>query len=307
MTERFHSNKKLITEALNADALFTSLLLDKEYNTKLFDEEILMLDSNTMYSTTDCSDKIFHIANSTLRYYVRMLEGYLEIFVEGRKKRLPLISVFKIHMALLAIERGETISDIQVKLALKSIPQQNAGKAKGNKYNDDTLDYLFTEFERRQSVILSTFKRQNIISQIKMELLKKSTGIADRKRQIEIIEEKIKSHRLNRKMDLQAGTILRRSLKHGKKTGFFSLFSKKAADDSDIETAILIDERQLKADGVEVELNKEINTIKQEISEIETESNKLEKRLESELETLTDEERRIATNLGDPTTERSRE
>ena len=106
-----------------------------------------------MYSTTDCSDKFFHIANSTLRYYVRMLEGYLEIYVEGRKKRLPFLSVFKIHMVLLAIERGETISDIQVKLALKSIPQQNSGKAKGNKYNDEILDQLFSEFERRQNVM----------------------------------------------------------------------------------------------------------------------------------------------------------
>ena len=108
MPERVQANKDFITEQLNSDALFTSLLLDKEYTTKRFAEDVLALDPNTMYSTTDCSDKIFHIANSTLRYYVRMLEGYLEIYVEGRKKRLPFLSVFKIHMVLLAIERGET-------------------------------------------------------------------------------------------------------------------------------------------------------------------------------------------------------
>jgi hypothetical protein len=299
MAEIVYQNKDFITESLKSDALFTSLFLDKEYNTKLFNNEILALDPKTMYSTTDCSDKIFHIANSTLRYYVRMLEGYLEIYIEGRKKRLPFLSVFKIHMVLLAIERGETISDIQVKLALKSITQQNGGKAKGNKYNDEILDQLFTEFERRQNVIMKNFTIQNSISQIEMELIKKTTDVTDRKRQIEIMEEKIKSHRLNRKMDRQAGNVLRKSLELNKKTGFFSIFSKKAAHDPQMEADILIDEKEIKADNIEVELKEQINTIKQEIIKIEADVIDLKKRLEAENALLTNERELLQQSMED--------
>lgn len=300
MSVRFNSNKSLVNEALHSDALFASLLLDKEYHSKLFGEEILALDPNTMYSTTDCSDKFFHIANSTLRYYVRMLEGYLEIYVEGRKKRLPFLSVFKIHMVLLAIERGETISDIQVKLALKSIPQQNSGKAKGNKYNDEILDQLFSEFERRQNVMLKTHALQNAINQIEVELLKGNTSKADRERQIEIIEEKIKNHRLYRKMDLQAGNVLRKSFELNKKTGLFSLFSKKATcDPQQIETEILVDQKLIKADNLEVELTKQIDRLKQEISEIQTEVIALEKRLEVETARLTNERELLKQTIED--------
>ncbi|MGE8081166.1 hypothetical protein [Peribacillus loiseleuriae] len=300
MSDRFNSNKNFVTEALHSDALFASLLLDKAYNSKLYDEEILALDPHTMYSTTDCSDKFFHIANSTLRYYVRMLEGYLEIYVEGRKKRLPYLSVFKIHMVLLAIERGETISDIQVKLALKSIPQQNSGQAKGNKYNDEILDQLFSEFERRQNVIMKTHALQNTISQIEVDLLKGTTSKADRERQIEIIEEKIKNHRLYRKMDRQAGNIFRKSFELNKKTGLFSLFSKKAAyDPQQIETEILVDEKLIKADNLEVEFTKQIDILKQEISEIETEVIALKKRLEVESARLTNERELLQQTIED--------
>ncbi|WP_028390327.1 hypothetical protein [Bacillus cihuensis] len=300
MSDRFDSNKIYVNEALQSDALFTSLLLDKEYNSQLFNEEILTLDPNSMYSTTDCSDKFFHIANSTLRYYVRMLEGYLEIYVEGRKKRLTFLSVFKIHMVLLAIERGETISDIQVKLALKSIPQHNSGNAKGNKYNDEILDQLFSEFERRQKVMMKTHALQNTISQIEVELLKGITSKADRERQIEIIEEKIKNHRLYRKMDQQAGNVLRKSFELNKKTGLFSLFSKKSAyDPQQIETEILVDEKLIKADNLEVELTKEIDLLKQEISEIQSVVIALEKRLEVETARLTNERELLLHTIED--------
>ncbi|KMY42775.1 hypothetical protein [Peribacillus loiseleuriae] len=300
MSNRLNSNKNFVTEALHSDALFASLHLDKVYNSKLYDEELLALDPNTMYSTTDCSDKFFHIANSTLRYYVRMLEGYLEIYVEGRKKRLPYLSVFKIHMVLLAIERGESISDIQVKLALKSIPQQNSGRAKGNKYNDEILDQLFSEFERRQNVIMKTHALQNTISQIEVDLLKGTTSKADRERQIEIIDEKIKNHRLYRKMDRQAGNILRKSFELNKKTGLFSLFSKKAAyDPEQIETEILVDEKLIKADNLEVELTMQIDILKQEISEIQTEVIALEKRLEVETTRLTNERKLLLQTIED--------
>lgn len=290
MSKIFNINKEFVTETLHSDALFTSLLIDKEYNTKLFDEAILTLDPNTMYSTTDCSDKFFHIANSTLRYYVRMLEGYLEIFVEGRKKRLPFLSVFKIHMVLLAIERGETISDIQVKLGMKSIPQQSAGKAKGNKYNDEVLDQLLAEFERRQNVILNTNMLQTSIGQIELELLKKTTSISDRKRQIEIIEEKVINHRLFRKMDRQAGNVLKKSVELNKKTSFFSMFTKKAAQDLQALLAeIQVNENEVTPDTLEVNLKEQIGTLKQEISEIETEVYALEKRLAKETARLTNE------------------
>lgn len=130
-------------------------------------------------------------------------------------------------MTLLAIERGETISDIQVKLSLKSIPQQNGGKAKGSKYNEETLDQLFSEFDRRQNVMMRTFTLQNTINLIEVELLRRRTGIADRQRQIEVIEEKIKNHRLNRKMDRQAANVLRKSLEQKKNTGFSHFLQKK--------------------------------------------------------------------------------
>ncbi|MDQ7861022.1 hypothetical protein RCO48_08290 [Peribacillus frigoritolerans] len=281
MTNRVQANKDFITEALCDDALFTSLVLDKEYSAKLFKEDILELDPNAMYSTTDCSDKIFNIANSTLRYYVRMLEGYLEIYVEGRKKRLPFLTVFKIHMTLLSIERGETISDIQVKLSLKSIPQQNGGKAKGSKYNEDTLDQLFSEFDRRQNVMMRTFTLQNTINLIEVELLRRRTGIADRQRQIEVIEEKIKNHRLNRKMDRQAAKCVTKKFGAKEKYRLFSLsLQKKSTEDTlNIESDILVDERDIKADHIEVELLEEINAIRQKISQMEEESLALEKKV----------------------------
>ncbi|MGE7687159.1 hypothetical protein [Peribacillus simplex] len=300
MTNRVQANKDFITEALRDDALFTSLVLDKEYSAKLFKEDILELDPNAMYSTTDCSDKIFNIANSTLRYYVRMLEGYLEIYVEGRKKRLPFLTVFKIHMTLLSIERGETISDIQVKLSLKSIPQQNDGKAKGSKYNEDTLDQLFSEFDRRQNVMMRTLTLQNTINLIEVELLRRRTGIADRQRQIEVKEEKIKNHRLNRKMDRQAANVLRKSLEQKKNTGFFSFFAKKRTEDTlNIESDILVDERDIKADHIEVELIEEINAIRQKISQMEEESLALEKRLKSETALLTNEREVLEQTMED--------
>lgn len=298
MSDRVQANKDFITEQLHSDALFTSLLLDKEYTTKLFSEEILTLDPNTMYSTTDCSDKIFHIANSTLRYYVRMLEGYLEIYVEGRKKRLPFLSVFKIHMVLLAIERGETISDIQVKLSLKSISQQNGGKAKGNKYNEDTLDQLFSEFDRRQNVIMKTFTQQNTINQIEVELLRRRTSVSDKNRQIEILEEKIKYHRLNRKMDRQAEKVFRKSWEAKRKTGLFSFF-KKADDEPKYDADLLVDEREIKADHIEMELLDEIDSLKQKIIQIEEETLALEKRLTSERALLPNENESLLEILED--------
>jgi hypothetical protein len=300
VTNRVQANKDFIKETLRDDALYTSLVLDKEYSSNLFKKDILELDPNAMYSTTDCSDKIFHIANSTLRYYVRMLEGYLEIYVEGRKKRLPYLSVFKIHMTLLAIERGETISDIQVKLSLKSIPQQNGGKAKGSKYNEETLDQLFSEFDRRQNVMMRTFTLQNTINLIEVELLRRRTGIADRQRQIEVIEEKIKNHRLNRKMDRQAANVLRKSLEQKKNTGFFSFFSKKNTEDTlNLEAEILVDERDIKADHIEVEFLEEIETLRKKISQIEEESLALEKRLKSETALLTNESKVLEQTMED--------
>lgn len=298
MSEVVQTNKEFITEQLQSDALYTSLILDKEYNKKLFAEEILALDPHMMYSTTDCSDTIFHIANSTLRYYVRMLEGYLEIYVEGRKKRLPFLSVFKIHMVLLAIERGETISDIQVKLSLKAISQQNSGKTKGTKYNEDTLDQLFSEFDRRQNVIMKTFTQQNTINQIEVELLRRRTGISDRHRQIEILEERIKNHRLNRKMDRQAEKVFRKNWEAKRKTGLFSFF-KKAEEEPNFDADILVDEREIKADHIEMELLDEIDSIKQKISQIEKETLALENRLNSERALLPNENESLLEILED--------
>ncbi|OIK03930.1 hypothetical protein [Bacillus sp. MUM 13] len=290
MTGHVQANKEMIEKTLSSDPLFTSLLLDKEYNGRLYSESVLSLEPNKMYSTTECSESIFHIANSTLRYYVRMLDGYLEVFIEGRKKRLPYISVFKIHMVLLAIERGETISDIQVKLALKSQTQQKIGQTKGNKYNDENLDQIFIEFERRQQILVETFMRQNGVTQLEMDLLKKETSVTDKKRQIEIIQEKIKSHRLYRKMDRQAGNVLRKSLELNRKSsGILSIFSKKQEYNPNVENEILVDEREIKADNLEGQYNGQIEKLENEIGEAVEEIILLKQRLLTEQQRLSNE------------------
>ncbi|MFP3394141.1 hypothetical protein SB782_35785, partial [Brevibacillus sp. SIMBA_076] len=85
-----------------------------------------------------------------------------------------------------------------------------------------------------------------------------------------------------RKMDRQAANVLRKSLEQKKNTGFFSFFAKKSTEDTlNIESDILVDERDIKADHIEVELIEEINTIRQKISQMEEESLALEKRLKS--------------------------
>ena len=68
---------------------------------------------------------------------------------------------------------------------------------------------------------MKTFTRQNTINQIEVELLRRRTSISDKHRQIEILEEKIKNHRLNRKMDRQAEKVFRKSWESKKKNRTF--------------------------------------------------------------------------------------
>lgn len=146
-------NRILIEDELSNDGLYSSLFLDPTFNERLFDDEILNLDPSVLYSTTMLSEKIFpDVPNSTMRGYVRELEWYLDVLEEPpRKKRLPYLSVFKIHMVLLTIKRGESLSSIKVRLGLKGI-NQNKNKNRANdekagtykeKYNKDNLDLIF--------------------------------------------------------------------------------------------------------------------------------------------------------------------
>lgn len=201
MSGYIERNRLLIEDKLSNDGLYSSLFLDPTYNERLFDDEILNLDPSILYSTTMLSEKIFlDVPNSTMRGYVRDLEGYLDVLEEPpRKKRLPYLSVFKIHMVLLTIKRGESLSSIKVRLGLKEINQskkreneEQSGSYK-EKYNKDNLDLifgnLFNQMQQYQKHIET--QDQRIAVQFELKDLEKKV-LAIEKERDSWIEEKDK-------------------------------------------------------------------------------------------------------------------
>lgn len=187
-------NRMLVEEKLSNDGLYSSLLLDPAYNKRLFDDKILSLDPAVLYSTTMLSEKIFKdIPNSTMRGYVRDLEGYIDVLEEApRKKRIPYLSVFKIHMVLLTLKRGESFSSIKIRLGLKEV---NLSKKQENdedvgvyreKYNKDTLDILFGRIFNQMQQYQSHFELQGNRIEVQYELTELKTQLVEKVKTKEI-------------------------------------------------------------------------------------------------------------------------
>ena len=187
-------NRILVEEKLSNDGLYSSLLLDPAYNKRLFDDKILSLDPAVLYSTTMLSEKIFKdIPNSTMRGYVRDLEGYIDVLEEApRKKRIPYLSVFKIHMVLLTLKRGESFSSIKIRLGLKEV---NLSKKTDNgedvgayteKYNKDTLDLLFGRIFNQMQQYQSHFELQGNRIEVQYELSDLKTQLVEKVKTKEI-------------------------------------------------------------------------------------------------------------------------
>lgn len=204
-------NRLLIEDKLSNDGLYSSLFLDPTYNERLFDDDILNLDPSILYSTTMLSEKIFlDVPNSTMRGYVRDLEGYLDVLEEPpRKKRLPYLSVFKIHMVLLTIKRGESLSSIKVRLGLKEINQnkkiENDEKSGSyrEKYNTDNLDLifgnLFNQMQQYQKHIDT--QDQRIAVQFELKDLEKKVLAIEKERDTWIEEKELEKDKVIAKLE----------------------------------------------------------------------------------------------------------
>ena len=204
-------NRLLIEDKLSNDGLYSSLFLDPTYNERLFDDDILSLDPSILYSTTMLSEKIFlDVPNSTMRGYVRDLEGYLDVLEEPpRKKRLPYLSVFKIHMVLLTIKRGESLSSIKVRLGLKEINQnkkiENDEKSGSyrEKYNSDNLDLifgnLFNQMQQYQKHIDT--QDQRIAVQFELKDLEKKVLAIEKERDTWIEEKELEKDKVIAKLE----------------------------------------------------------------------------------------------------------
>jgi hypothetical protein len=268
-------NRETVQTKLKEDPLFKSLLFDKSYRDQLFDDAILSLDPTLNYSTTECSESIFKIPNSTMRHYVKVFKDYLDIFVEGRKRRLPFLTVYKLHMILLAIDRGESTSDILVILGLKGMKREEGKDVSTGKFSDDVLESIFHSINNWQGKMFHLVANQQDLHSAQMELIQVENNINQCRMQIEIYREKIHSHRLYKKMDRQSINVLRKSMELNQKKGFLGMFKKTELSPNQ-ENEIIIDERELVADNVEVEFLNNIKELEEKISDFSQRKTSLE-------------------------------
>ncbi|USK62318.1 hypothetical protein [Peribacillus asahii] len=297
-------NRDFIQRELENDGLYSSLLLDPAYHERLLDEHILSLDPNILYSTTVLSEEIFKIPNSTLRGYIIQLSGYVEALeATARKKALPYISVFKLHMVLLTLKKGESLATIKVRLGLKEakttkkeVPKEEEGKYK-QKYNDETLDLIFKQvfgqlqkYQTRMNAQERWLESQNEIGHLRSKLAENENARDSKLKEIENIKSQITINRLYRKLDLQTMAIVQKNSEE-KGSGFFSLFSKKST--VDFEKDIRVDEKDLKTDYIESKLEEnikqytiEVEHLNEDIEALSNEINEKENKLRSEIKQL---------------------
>jgi hypothetical protein len=193
--------KTLILNEFSNDPVYRLALLNdlEEY---LFTNEILSMHHEINYSTVDAG-KIIGRADSTIRNHFRSdLLKYINPEKYGKYYRLNFVSIFKLHLIFLLIEKaGKTSIDILVELGIQpasieydtgfEVPKKNHLQTINGSGNSS--DY---ELEGRLDELEKNFKIQSIM----LSILKYEKDLSDVDREIGVYESKIENVQTNAHM-----------------------------------------------------------------------------------------------------------
>jgi hypothetical protein len=224
--------KTLILNEFSNDPVYRLAVLN-DLEDHLFTKEILSMHHEINYSTVDAG-KIIGRADSTIRNHFRSdLLKYINPEKYGKYYRLNFVSIFKLHLIFLLIEKASKTSiDILVELGIQpasieydtgfEVPKKNHLQPSNRSGNSG--DY---ELEGRLDELEKNFKIQSIM----LSLLKYEKDLSDVDREIEVYESKIENVQTNAHMkylEESQTQMLALSLKNPtkKRSLFDSIFKK---------------------------------------------------------------------------------
>jgi hypothetical protein len=241
--------KTLILNEFSNDPVYRLALLN-DLEDYIFTKEILSMHHEINYSTVDAG-KIIGRADSTIRNHFRSdLLKYINPEKYGKYYRLNFVSVFKLHLIFLLIEKaGKTSIDILVELGIQpasieydsgfELPKKN--HLQPSNRNGNSGEY---ELEGRLDELEKSFKIQSIM----LSLLKYEKDLSDVDREIEVYESKIEKIQTNAHMkylEESQTQMLALSLKNPtKKRSLFDIFKK--SNDTEVNVLELSKEIEMK-------------------------------------------------------------
>ncbi|MFJ6414436.1 hypothetical protein ACIQLG_16775 [Terribacillus saccharophilus] len=179
--------KNLLEQTFKEDPLRTEIAywkLDEE----LFTKSILNMSTTAKYSTMEAST-ILARADSTLRNYFRSeINDYINPEKIGRFFRLDYISIFKLHMIFILMDKPKkTLSDIGYLVGITgAISNQSYTPPKSREVEDYGYDDLDIAEE------ISTLKKMITIQSLKSSVFEKQYNLDNSVKKVQLIENEIK-------------------------------------------------------------------------------------------------------------------
>lgn len=286
--------KELIDNEFIRDELKKRIELYDILADKLYPDFIKDLHPENTYSTTEVAN-FLDKNDSTLRNYLRNenLVKYIKPVRSGRFYRLNYESIFRLHMILLYLDSGKSISDVEVLLGYRSemIDYDTGTKNNSLKQNSSNEQLILKKYLDYTNKKIELLEFENKINVKRREYDDILSEITSKQMQLNLIDTKIDNLRLERRNHQLLTFSLKRTIPQ--KSGLFnSLFRKNTVDiDNQIDEAAkqiseMDDPKIEDYKEKKKELFNEIEELKTELKIIKGEIMDEEKKLEGQKEQI---------------------
>ncbi|MDC3424292.1 hypothetical protein NC797_07190 [Aquibacillus sp. 3ASR75-11] len=298
--------KDLLEEKFEDDPLRREIKINKLEN-DLYTDSILSMHPDTTYSTVEAGD-IIGRKDSTLRNYFRTeLLEYIGPDKFGKYYRLDYISVFKLHMILLLVEKAnKSTSDLAYFCGLAPLVSTGNNKRNGQGNNSNTPstnnNQMLQEMDQLKRIMFIQTLRAKLADE-KSSLTNLEVKISNTQREIDSLEKNIELATLkhqNEKVERKYHRMLDYSLKNtvAKNTGTQKWSLKNLFKGPESSGEIDVDKVMKEAVEIannerEEEANKEIEQNKQLLEEKKKSIEVLNDNLQQQKEKVADAERKM--------------
>ncbi len=276
--------RELLLEEFQYDQIY-NLALSHTSEEDIWTDSILSINPDTHYVAIKASEFIGR-DDATIRHYLRseLSDIYIKPQKHGRYYRLNYITIFRIHLISLLMEKvGMTTNQLLVELGAEPTFESNRKSSNDALIEQisnfkEAVNYLYNSNMNYQNLLLEILAMDRSVNQLKYEITQLEREMSESNQEIKQLESAAYQDYL---LDRQ-NHIMVASLRKKQKTSIFSLF-KKDTDDEPLITEEV--DKQLK--------DKRLDAIKDQIAQLKSDIEAYSGKRENLVKKLTEDEKKL--------------
>lgn len=276
--------RELLLEEFQYDQIY-NLALSHTSEEDIWTDSILSINPDTHYVAIKASEFIGR-DDATIRHYLRseLSDIYIKPQKHGRYYRLNYITIFRIHLISLLMEKvGMTTNQLLVELGAEPTFESNRKSSNDALMEQisnfkEAVNYLYNSNMNYQNLLLEILAMDRSVNQLKYEITQLEREMSESNQEIKQLESAAYQDYL---LDRQ-NHIMVASLRKKQKTSIFSLF-KKDTDDEPLITEEV--DKQLK--------DKRLDAIKDQIAQLKSDIEAYSGKRENLVKKLTEDEKKL--------------